>query len=59
MDLVDYALQDEQDDKIFLRWCIGYQHISFDEFKRSLTPAKPKSDDEVFQDVENILNSMR
>lgn len=59
MDLVEYALEKEQDDMIFLRWCIGYQTISFEEFKRSLQPTKQKSDNAVFEDVEQILNAMR
>lgn len=44
---------------IFLRWCIGYQHIGFDEFKQELQPVQIKPDKEVFEDVEKILESMR
>lgn len=56
--LLEYALQQEEDDKIFSRWIHGAQYtMSFDAFKASLTPRKEKPTEEVLEDVGNILEA--
>lgn len=58
--LILYALDKENDEKLFQRWIESAQYeMSFEEFKQRLKPAQFKSDEEVFADVENILNTMR
>ena len=56
--LLVYALEKEEDDRIFLRWVQAAQTVmSFDAFKESLRPKSKKTDKEVLDDVEHILTS--
>ena len=40
----------ENENKIFLRWAIGYQHMSLDEFKHMLIEGR-KTTEEIMEDV--------
>ena len=55
--LLEYALQREEDDLIFSRWVHGAQYtMSFDAFKASLT-RRERPTEEVLEDVGNILEA--
>lgn len=56
-DLIDFAVDQETEDRLFLRWAIaGQTQISFDDFKRELQPPKFRDDRELMEDVEMIMN---
>lgn len=58
--LIEYGLQKDEDDKLYLRWVGAAQYqMSFDEFKRQLKNPEPKfkDEDELFDDLEKIMNS--
>lgn len=57
--LLEFAFEQEQNDKLYLRWVQSLQYsMSFDDFKNQLKPATFKRDEEVFADVEKILNGV-
>lgn len=54
--LLEYALEQEEEQRIFDRWIQGAQYsMSFESFKTSLTKRPAKSEKAVLEDVENIL----
>lgn len=56
-ELLKYALDAETDEKLFMRWVIGYQFdMGFDEFKAEVTTVKTVDDDRT---AEEILNSVK
>lgn len=62
IDLILYAFEQENEDKIFERWVgLAQYDMSYDEFKEKLKVAgnTAKPTDDVLEDVGNILNSMR
>lgn len=59
IDLMLYAMEKETDEKLFQRWIgMAQYEMGFEEFKTKLGPARFKSDEEIFSDVEKILNAM-
>ena len=58
-DLIDYALNQIEEEKIFQRWLIVGQHMSLDDFKKELTPPKFREVSELMADIEKILNGGR
>ena len=56
-ELLKYALDAETDEKLFMRWVIGYQFdMGFDEFKAEVTTVKTVDDDRT---AEEILNAVK
>lgn len=48
---IDYLIIKKNESILFQRWINGYQTMSFDEFKQSLTPARNRSDEEILAEV--------
>ena len=58
VELLLYAFEKEEDDLIFRRWVQNaHNYMSFDSFKAGLTPAPPKSEAVILEDVGNILTT--
>lgn len=56
-DLIDYAADQETEDRLFLRWAIaGQTQVSFDDFKQALQPPKFRNERELMEDIERIMN---
>lgn len=56
-ELLKYALDAETDDKLFMRWVIGYQFdMGFDEFKENVTTVQTVEDNRT---AEEILDSVK
>lgn len=58
-ELINYALDAEYEERIFLRWAIGYQFVmEFEEFKRNLGAIRQVADNrtaaEILAEVKNI-----
>ena len=54
--LLEYALEQEEDQRLFERWVQDAQYsMSFESFKESLKKRPAKSEKAVLEDVENIL----
>lgn len=50
------ARNKETDNKLYLRWAIGYQsEMSFSEFKERISPAVIKSTKTILKDVYGII----
>lgn len=49
LEIIVYAIKQENDDKLFQRWIHGYQEMSFDDFKDAIGANK-----EVIQDNKNV-----
>lgn len=57
-ELIEYALDAEKEDRLFLRWAIGYQsYMSFEDFKSELKESKSdtRSEDEILKIVKDII----
>lgn len=58
-ELLKYALDAESEDKLFIRWAIGYQFtMGFDEFKSKATSIKVEDNrtaEEILDTVKEIL----
>lgn len=59
-EMINYALDAEYEERIFLRWAIGYQFVmGFEEFKRNLDENKPVTDNrttaEILVGVKDII----
>lgn len=55
-DLIECAVVQDREDKLFLRWIVQSQYeMSFAEFKRAVMPATPKSEKRVLEDVFKII----
>lgn len=59
-EIISYALDAEHEERIFLRWAIGYQFVmEFEEFKRNLVGNRPTADNrtaaEILVGVKNII----
>ena len=51
-DLLEYLDEHQWDERLYLRWVVGPQfEVSFEEFKRKLTPVKVRSDEEIMAEV--------
>jgi hypothetical protein len=58
-EIVKKAYEQVHESKLFARWVSGYQHVSFDEFKHSVSAPKiTKTDEEILADVKSIIDSM-
>ena len=57
MDLLLYAMEAEENDRLFQRWINGYQHMGFDAFRAELTPKPDKPTEEILEDVGDILSA--
>lgn len=57
IDLLLYAMEAEENDRLFQRWVNGYQHMSFSAFRDELTPKPDRPTEEILEDVGSILNS--
>lgn len=57
MDLLLYAMEAEENDRLFQRWINGYQHMGFDAFRAELTPKPDKPAEEILEDVGDILSA--
>ena len=58
--LIRHAIQQREDDFLRQRWVAGYQHISFDDFKRGLsTQVDNRNETEILEDVKSILGMAR
>lgn len=59
--LLKFAEKEKEDEKIFLRWVVGYEReMSYTEFRRKLfqsvgSKEKELTQEEIFSKVENIL----
>lgn len=60
-ELISYALNEENEEKLFIRWVVGYQSVmNFDEFKNQMnlsveTRNDNRSEEEIFEYVLRIL----
>lgn len=54
--LIDYAADQAIEEKVYQRWLHIGQHMSYQDFKRELTPPVFKPDAEILADTEKILN---
>lgn len=60
-ELITYAANDEIEEKIYLRWAIGYQSVmSFDDFKSQMVISAEarldkRTEKEILDDVREIL----
>lgn len=52
-----FVMSREEDERIFQRWLMFQNEMSFDDFKEQLKPKRMKSEKEVLKDVESILKS--
>lgn len=62
VELYGYARDKEFEDKLYQRWMFGghCHEQSFDDFKAELmAAANPKKPDEIYAEVENILNAFQ
>lgn len=56
-ELIKYAMDAEVEEKLFLRWAIGYQYsLSFEEFKRKAGAVEEIEDNRT---AEEILDMVR
>lgn len=59
--MLKFAEKEKEDEKIFLRWVVGYEReMSYTEFRRKLfqsvgSKEKELTQEEIFSKVENIL----
>lgn len=57
-ELIQFALDEEVEEKLYLRWVIGYQNVmGFDEFKRQIDHSREATLDN--RSAEEILDSVR
>ncbi len=57
-ELIQFALDEEVEEKLYIRWAIGYQHVmGFDEFKRQVDFSRKAAVDN--RSAEEILDSVR
>ena len=60
-ELVEHALNEEIDDKMYLRWAIAYQHVmGYDEFKEQIGANNRQARDnrtaaEILESVKEII----
>ena len=60
IDFLQYVLEQNASDRLFLRWAIWYQHeVDFAEFCESCRPKPVKPKGEILRDVAKIADSMR
>ena len=57
MDLLLYAMEAEENDRLFQRWINGYQNMDFDAFRAELAPKPDKPTEEILEDVGDILSA--
>lgn len=61
-ELLTTAQEQYSEDRMYMRWIINYQHISYSEFKNQLLQPKQeslsdtRSEDEILDMVERILD---
>lgn len=56
IDLIEYAIKQEAEDKLFQRWVHEMQfQMSFNEFKEKLKPVIVKDETEIIAEVKDIL----
>ncbi len=57
LDLLQYAMEQETEERLWQRWVAGAQFsMSFEEFKQSLRPPQFKNEAALLADTERILN---
>lgn len=58
VEILLYAQEQEEEEKLFTRWIPYQSTISFDDFKHSLySAAHPKSEKQIMNDVEDIMTA--
>lgn len=58
IDYIIFLYEEDNDEKLFLRWVNGYQDtMTFDQFKEELNARvfEPKSEKEILDDVYDII----
>lgn len=51
-ELISYALDAEYEERIFLRWAIGYQFVmQFEEFKRNIGENQQRADNRTAAEI--------
>lgn len=59
-EFIEYLMEKELDDKLFLRWAVGYQsEMPYEDFKTALMPTKAKTDEEILEDVFDIIENVK
>lgn len=57
LNLIEYIANKEIEEKMFLRWVVGYQdQMSFDEFKEEITPALKKTDEDIQRETLELFS---
>lgn len=60
LDLAEHMQKQRNEEHMYLRWLVGPQfEVSFDEFKRSLMPQKPKTDEEIMAEVYALFGEVK
>lgn len=58
VEILLYAQEQEEEEKLFNRWLSYQSEMSFDDFKRNLhSVAHPKSEKQIMDDVEDIMTA--
>lgn len=59
LDLLVYLEERQKERRLYLRWIVGPQfEVSFDEFKRQLTPVRVRSDEEILAEVYKLFEGV-
>lgn len=57
--LITYAMEQNVEDKLYSRWVVWAQNsMSFEDFKRELSPPRFVREDKLMEDVEKIMNGV-
>lgn len=55
LELIIEAIRNDSNEKLYMRWLSGYQNVSFEEFKKSLTK---NEDNRSAEEIDDYLTAL-